>query len=81
MADSGTIEMQGQEATDSPTPSRRLRDQTATLKEDVKQLGRITREASQEKIDQARQATSEYLEKGRQKATEIEDIEATRRTA
>jgi len=60
---------------DRPDPSttERLREQTTKVTEDVRELGRIGREASQEKFDQCREATGNYVEKGRQKVQVVED--------
>jgi len=74
MAESTTT-MEGQVSgqTARPSAGQQLREQTATVKEDLRELGRLTREASQEKLRQARDAASAYIEKGRQKAGEVEE--------
>ena len=77
MADSMTMDPadtvpETEEATPHP-----LRDQTKKVKEDLRELGRIGREVSQEKLGKVRETTGEYLEKGRQRATEVEDSVVT----
>jgi len=53
--------------------TQRLRDQTATVKEDVRELGRITKEVSREKLQEAKHVAGEYLDKGLDRAAQIED--------
>ena len=48
-----------------------LRQQTDTIKEDIRELGNMARDAAQEKLDEARQAAADAVETGRQRATEI----------
>jgi ElaB/YqjD/DUF883 family membrane-anchored ribosome-binding protein len=61
-----------------------LREQTATIKEDIRKLGSIARDVAQEKLDEARnvatdavgsgrQRAEEMYEQGRDKAEEVED--------
>ena len=57
---------------EAPT-TRKLREQTRTVKEDVAELGRLTREASREKLATAREVGSDWVEKGRDKAKAAED--------
>lgn len=47
-----------------------LRQQTDTIKEDIRELGNLAREVATEKIDEARQAAVDAVETGRQRATE-----------
>ena len=53
--------------------TQKLREQTKVVKDDVSELGRLTRDASREKLDQAREAAGDYLKKGRLKAEVVED--------
>ncbi|MCZ6747363.1 MAG: hypothetical protein O7C74_09135 [Acidobacteria bacterium] len=48
-----------------------LRQQTDTIKEDIRELGNLAREVAHEKLDEARQAAADAVETGRQRATEI----------
>ncbi|TDI34329.1 MAG: DUF883 domain-containing protein [Acidobacteria bacterium] len=48
-----------------------LRQQTDTIKEDIRELGNMAREVAQEKLDDARQAAADAVETGRQRATEL----------
>jgi ElaB/YqjD/DUF883 family membrane-anchored ribosome-binding protein len=61
-----------------------LREQTATIKEDIRTLGSIARDVAQEKLDEARSVASDAVdssrrhaediyEQGRDKAEEVED--------
>jgi len=62
--------------TDLP-PASRLKEQAAVVKDDVRELGRLTKEVSQEKLREARHAAGEYVTKGREKAGELEDSVVT----
>ncbi len=53
--------------------TERLRQQTAKVKEDVQELGRLGKEVSKEKFEQARETTGTYIEKGREKYKAAED--------
>jgi len=60
----------------TPEPSgttSQLRDQTDTVREDIRKLGRIAKDAAQEKVDEARQAATDYYGQGRERAGEMED--------
>ena len=48
-----------------------LRQQTDTIKEDIRELGNMAREAAQEKLDEARQAAADAVDTGRKRATEF----------
>jgi ElaB/YqjD/DUF883 family membrane-anchored ribosome-binding protein len=48
-----------------------LRQQTDTIKEDIRELGNMAREIAHEKLDDARRAASDAMETGRQRASEI----------
>ena len=48
-----------------------LRQQTETIKEDIRKLGNIARDVAQDKLDEARQAATEAVESGRQKASDM----------
>jgi len=69
MADSVTM--------DEPTQGTRLREQTTKVKDDLLELGRMGREASKETLGHAKEVAGEYLEKGKQRATEVEDSVVT----
>jgi ElaB/YqjD/DUF883 family membrane-anchored ribosome-binding protein len=74
MAEStGTMEGQAPSTSDQSSAGKQLRDQTAAVKEDLSKLAQLTRDASQEKLAKAKEAASEYLEKGKQKVGEVED--------
>jgi ElaB/YqjD/DUF883 family membrane-anchored ribosome-binding protein len=59
--------------TESATATSQLRDQTETVREDIRKLGRIARDAAHEKLDEARHTASDYVEQGREKAEQLED--------
>jgi ElaB/YqjD/DUF883 family membrane-anchored ribosome-binding protein len=67
------MEGQAPGAADQPSTGQQLREQTATVKEDLSKLARLTRDASQEKLGKAKQAASDYLKKGKHKAGEVEE--------
>jgi ElaB/YqjD/DUF883 family membrane-anchored ribosome-binding protein len=67
MADSTTME-----ETDATT-TERLREQTTKVKEDVRELGRLGREVSQEKFEQCCESTGGFVDKGRDKVQVVED--------
>jgi len=62
--------------TDVPS-SARLKEQATAVKDDVRELGRLTKEVSQEKLREAKDAAGEYVTKGREKAGELEDSVVT----
>ena len=62
---------------DESTTGTRLREQTVKVKDDLKELGRIGREASKEKLGHAKEVAGTYLEKGKQRATVVEDSVVT----
>ncbi len=68
-----TTSMHPEAAEAQPTVGKQLKQQTATVREDLRELGRLTKEASQEKLQQAKQTASEYLERSRDKASAVED--------
>jgi ElaB/YqjD/DUF883 family membrane-anchored ribosome-binding protein len=58
-----------------------LRQHAKAVREDLGQLGRAATNVAQEKLGEAKQYAGEYLDQGKQKATEIEDqVEAYIRT-
>lgn len=60
----------------APSARERLRDQTGTLKEDLRELGRLSRDAAAEKLGEAREAAAGYFDQGKRRAGEIEgDLE------
>lgn len=52
--------------------TERLRDQTSTVAEDLRELGRLTKDAAKEKLGEARQVASDYYEQGRERVGELE---------
>ncbi len=73
MANSGTTTLDPPATEGQPEVSKRLREQTATVREDVRELGKLAREASHDKYEQAKHKASDYLENSRQKVHEVED--------
>jgi ElaB/YqjD/DUF883 family membrane-anchored ribosome-binding protein len=56
----------------STTATEQLRSQAGTVKEDLGQLGKLAKDATREKLGEAREAAADYYEKGRVKAGELE---------
>ena len=54
-------------------PTDELRQQAKAVREDLGQLGRAATNVAQEKLGEAKRYADEYLDQGKQKATEIED--------
>ena len=61
------------ETTERRPSKERLREQGTKIKEDFRDLGRIGREVSEEKLGEARQAANQYLERGKERAGDLED--------
>lgn len=59
--------------TDRTTTTTQLRDQMATLKEDVGQMGRLARDAASEKLDDVRGRAEEGMQVGRKRAERAQD--------
>lgn len=57
----------------TPKVGDQLRQQAATVREDLRELGRLTKEAAQEKLGVATETVGEYLDQGRRKAGEMEE--------
>jgi ElaB/YqjD/DUF883 family membrane-anchored ribosome-binding protein len=57
----------------STRASDQLREKTSAIRDDLRDLGRLTREAAQEKLGEVRQVADDYLGQGRKKAAELED--------
>jgi ElaB/YqjD/DUF883 family membrane-anchored ribosome-binding protein len=72
MATKAPSEGQTPESASSSATSQ-LRDQTETVREDIRKLGRIAKDVAHEKVDEARQTATEYYGQGREKAGELED--------
>ncbi len=53
--------------------SARLREQAATVRDDLRELGGVAREAAQEKLQEAGQITSDYVEGKKEQFHELED--------
>jgi ElaB/YqjD/DUF883 family membrane-anchored ribosome-binding protein len=53
--------------------STQLREQTETVREDIRKLGHLAKGAAQEKLDIAREKATEAYERGRVKVSEAED--------
>ncbi len=62
------------EKSDKPSTSaaEQLRSQAGTVAEDLGQLGRLAKDATKEKLGEAREIAAGYYEKGRIKAGEME---------
>jgi ElaB/YqjD/DUF883 family membrane-anchored ribosome-binding protein len=75
MSDTGTMQVESPQTTGEHRASTkaRLRKQTAALGRDVRELGKLTKEASQETISQAKHTASDYLDKSQKKAHEVEE--------
>ena len=56
------VEMEAKAQTDGPdaTAGQKLRNQTDTVREDLRELGRITKDVAQEKLGVARKEAREY---------------------
>ena len=57
---------------DSDSATDRLREQSRHVRADLQDLGRLAKDATQEKLGEARQAAAQYYEKGTDKATDLE---------
>lgn len=56
----------------SAKASEQLRSQAGTVAEDIGQLGKLAKNATREKLGEAREVAADYYEKGRVKAGELE---------
>jgi len=74
MSDTGTMQMESPQVNKEHGPSTkaRLREQTAVLGRDVRELGKLSKKASQDTIEQAKHTASEYLDKSQKKAHDLE---------
>ena len=72
-----SVTMQGTEHVDQPTKGTRFREQTTKVKDDLRELGKLGREASAETLDKARETAGHYVEQGKKRAVEIEDSVVT----
>jgi ElaB/YqjD/DUF883 family membrane-anchored ribosome-binding protein len=52
--------------------TEQLRAQAGTVREDLGQLGRLAKDATREKVGDARAFASDYYDKGRAKAEQLE---------
>jgi ElaB/YqjD/DUF883 family membrane-anchored ribosome-binding protein len=68
MTDEQTKDLAGQ----APTATDKLKEQAGTVREDLGELGRLAKDATREKLGGARVAASEYYDKGRAKAEQLE---------
>ena len=50
----------------------RLREQSRNVRADLQDLGRLAKDATVEKVGEARQAAAEYYEKGAERAGDLE---------
>ena len=55
-----------------PSAAEQLRSQAGTVAEDLGQLGKLAKDATKEKLGEAREVAADYFEKGRVKAGELE---------
>lgn len=68
--------MNSKTATKTPETSAgdgvtQLKEQTATIKEDIRKLGSIARDVAQEKLDEARAVASDAVGTGRRRAEDL----------
>jgi len=56
----------------SASATEKLRTQAGTVREEVGQLGRLAKDATREKLGDARVTASDYYDKGRAKAEQVE---------
>ena len=77
MADTMTMDRTGTAPETDRTTGTQFKDQTKKVKDDLRELGRIGKEFSQEKMHDAKDAAGRYLEKGRERATQVEDSVVT----
>ena len=54
------------------TTTKKLKEQTKKVKEDLRELGSIGREASTEQLGKAKVSTARFMEKGKEKAIKFE---------
>ena len=53
--------------------TNKLREQAGVVREDLGQLGRLARDATREKLGDAKEKASGYYDKGRIKAEQVEE--------
>jgi ElaB/YqjD/DUF883 family membrane-anchored ribosome-binding protein len=60
---------------EAPTPKAtdQLRSHSATVRDDLRQLGRLTKDVAQEKLDDARRTAGDLYDQGRRRANDLED--------
>lgn len=58
---------------ESSSSTARLRDQAATVRDDLRELGEAARDVAQEKLHEAGRATSQYVGVKREQMHEMED--------
>jgi len=60
---------------DRPTPSttEQLKEQAGVVREDLGQLGRLAKDATREKLGDAKEKAADYYDKGRIKAEQLEE--------
>lgn len=56
----------------STRASDQLREHGATVREDLRELGRLTKNAAGEKLAGARRSAQDYYQQGREKAVDLE---------
>ena len=71
MSDTGTMQVESPQVTKEHRASTKaqLREQTAVLGRDVRELGKLTKKASQDTIEQAKHAASTTWTRARRKRT------------
>jgi ElaB/YqjD/DUF883 family membrane-anchored ribosome-binding protein len=67
-----TNDQSGNSDRPSSSATEQLRSQAGTVREDLSQLGKLAKDATKEKIGEAREIAAGYYEKGRVKAGELE---------
>jgi ElaB/YqjD/DUF883 family membrane-anchored ribosome-binding protein len=56
-----------------PSATDRLKAQTSTVRDDLRELGRVSKDAAQEKLDEARRAAGGVYDQSRRKVGDVED--------
>ena len=55
------------------TATTQLRKQAETVRDDIRKLGNLAKDAAQEKLEEARQGTADYYGQGRNRASQLEE--------
>ena len=57
----------------APSTSDKLREQAGVVRDDLGQLGRLAKDATKEKLGDAKERASDYYDKGKIKAEQLEE--------